>query len=141
MVVATANDQPENRALLRGPRETAEAYGARMQEMQGARLSKGATAIAGNFVMIDHGGGEYSLDAHLVPGSVRVRVGERLAGGAPLGKLGSSGISTEPHLHFQVSDAPDPLNCAGIPVDFRDVSLPYADFPRPILSGDVVVAK
>ena len=141
VVLATANDQAENTALLRRPAESAEAYGARMQELQGALLSKGAAAIAGNFVILDHGGSEYSLYAHLVPGSVRVKVGEHVAGGAPIGMLGSSGNSTEPHLHFQVCDAPDPLGCAGIPVEFQDVALPYADFPRPLQSGDVVVAK
>ncbi len=141
VVVAAVNDQPENPAILRRPGETADAYGARMQELQGALLSKGAAAIAGNLVMIDHGGDEYSLYAHLIPGSVRVKIGDKLSGGAPLGKLGSSGNSTEPHLHFQVCDAPDPLACAGIPVEFQDIALPYADYPRPLQSGDIVVAK
>ena len=141
LIARVANDQPENAAMLRRPDETAEAYGARMQETQGMLLSKGAGGIAGNFVMIDHENGEYSLYAHLQPGSVRVRTGERIAAGAQLGKLGSSGNSTEPHLHFQVCDAPDPLACAGIPVQFRDVTLPYADYPREVQSGDVVFAK
>ena len=141
VIVRVANDQPENATMLRRPDETAEAYGARTQETQGMLLSKGAGGIAGNFVMIDHENGEYSLYAHLQPGSVRVRTGERIAAGAQLGKLGSSGNSTEPHLHFQVCDAPDPLACAGIPVQFRDVTLPYADFPREVQSGDVVFAK
>ena len=141
VVVAAVNDQPENTALLRRPAESADAYGARMQELQGALLSKGTSAIAGNHVIIDHGGAEYSVYAHLVPGGVRVKVGERVAAGAPIGRLGSSGNSTEPHLHFQVCDAPDPLACAGISVEFQDISLPYSDYPCPLLSRDVVVAK
>jgi len=32
-----------------------------------------------------------------------------------------------PHLRFQVCDGPDPLACAGIPVRFGSVTLPYAD--------------
>ena len=91
--------------------------------------------------MIDHGNGEYSLYAHMQPGSVHVQVGDRIAAGAELGKLGSSGNSTEPHLHFQVCDAPTPMACAGIPLQFQNVTLPFADYPRPLQSGDVVVAK
>ncbi len=141
VVAAAANDQPENAAVLRRLDETAEAYGARMQDIQGALLMKGTAGVAGNYVVIDHGNGEYSLYAHLQPGSVRVQVGDRVAVGARLGKLGSSGNSTEPHLHFQVCDAADPLMCAGIPVQFQNTTLPFADYPRPMQSGDVVVAN
>jgi murein DD-endopeptidase MepM/ murein hydrolase activator NlpD len=141
VVTAAVNDEPENAAVLRRPDETDEAYGARLQEMQAGLLSKGTRAVAGNHVVIDHGGGEYSLYAHLQPGTVRVRVGDRIAAGARLGRLGSSGNSTEPHLHFQVCDTPDPLVCAGIPVQFQGVTLPFADYPRPLQSGDVVIAR
>lgn len=141
IVTAAVNDQPENPAALRRPDETDEAYGARVQEIQMSLLGKGASGIAGNYVMINHGNGEHSLYAHMQPGSVRVRAGEKVAAGAQLGKLGSSGNSTEPHLHFQVCDAPDPMACAGIPVQFVNISLPYADYPRPLQSGDVVLAK
>ena len=139
-VAMTVNDQPEDVATLRRPGETAEAYGQRVQALQGALMARGVRAIAGNLVMLDHGNGEYSLYAHLVPGSVTVRVGDKVSAGAPLGKLGSSGNSTEPHLHFQVCDAPDPLGCAGIPVAFDNIELPFADYPRPVQSGDVVIA-
>lgn len=141
VVVAVVDDQPEDPATLRKPEEADDAYAARVQELQAGLLARGTSTIAGNHVMIDHRNGEYSLYAHLRPGSVRVRVGDRVASGAPLGRLGSSGNSTEPHLHFQVCDAPDPLGCAGIPVQFQNVTLPYADYPRPLQSGDVVVSK
>jgi len=58
-----------------------------------------------------------------------------------VGKLGSSGNSTEPHLHFHVCDSNDPLISAGIPVNFSNVTIQWADVPRPIQSGDVVIAK
>jgi murein DD-endopeptidase MepM/ murein hydrolase activator NlpD len=140
VVVAVVNDQPQDIAVLRRPGESAGAYGARQEETQSALLARGPAAIAGNHVMIDHGNGEYSLYAHLQPGG-GVRVGDRIKAGAPLGRLGSSGNATEPHLHFQVCDAPDPLACAGIPIQFQGVELPYADYPRPLQSGDVVVAN
>jgi murein DD-endopeptidase MepM/ murein hydrolase activator NlpD len=140
-VIRTENDQPEDASAMQRPNETQEAYFARLQKEQGERLARGLTAITGNYVMIDHGKNEYSLYAHLQPGSVRVHVGDQVKVGDVIGKLGSSGNSTEPHLHFHVCDKPDALMCAGIPVNFSNVTIQWADLPRPIQSGDVVIAK
>ena len=107
-------------------------------ERQAARLEKGR--ILGNYVMIDHGKSEFSLYAHLKPGSVRVKAGDQVKAGDVIGKLGSSGNSTEPHLHFHVTDNPDPAG-AGIPMNFSNVTILWADLPRPIQSGDIVIAK
>jgi murein DD-endopeptidase MepM/ murein hydrolase activator NlpD len=140
-VISAANDQPEDPSAMQRPNETQEAYFARLQKEQGERLAKGLTAITGNCVMIDHGKNEFSLYAHLQPGSVRVHIGDQVKAGDVIGKLGSSGNSTEPHLHFHVCDKPDPLMCAGIPVNFGNVTIQWADLPRPLQSGDVVIAK
>lgn len=140
-VVGAVNDQPEDATALRQPDESAETYFTRLQKSQAAHLSEGAAGIAGNYVMIDHGKGEYSLYAHLQPGSVKVRAGDNVKAGVVIGKLGSSGNSTEPHLHFQVCDQSDPLRCAGTPVNFRNVTVEWADAPRPLQSGDIVTAK
>jgi Peptidase family M23 len=140
-VIGAANDQPEDPSAMQRPNETQEAYFARLQKEQGERLAKGLKAITGNYVMIDHGKDEYSVYAHLQPGSVRVHVGDQVKAGDVIGKLGSSGNSTEPHLHFHVCDKPDPLMCAGIPVNFSNITVQWADLPRPIQSGDVVIAK
>ncbi len=139
-VIIAVNDVPEDTGVLKRPGETDEAYGARLQQSQGELLAKGEAALAGDYVMIDHGNGEYSLYAHMKPGSLKVKVGDVVKSGQPIGQLGSSGNSTEPHLHFQVCDAPRPLSCAGIPINFVGLRLPYADFPRPPQSGDIVVA-
>ena len=140
-VTSVANNQQEDPSAMQRPNETQEAYFARLQKEQGERLAKGLTAITGNYVMIDHGKNEYSLYAHLQPDSVRVHVGDQVKTGDVIGKLGSSGNSTEPHLHFHVCDKPDPLMCAGIPVNFSNITIQWADLPRPIQSGDVVIAK
>ena len=140
-VIRAVNDQPEDPSAMQRPNETQEAYFARLQKEQGERLANGLTAITGNYVMIDHGKDEYSLYGHLQPGSVRVHVGDLVKAGDVIGKLGSSGNSTEPHLHFHVCDKPDPLMCAGIPVNFSNVTIQWADLPRPIQSGDIVIAK
>jgi murein DD-endopeptidase MepM/ murein hydrolase activator NlpD len=140
-VTSAANDQQEDPSAMQRPNETQEAYFARLQKEQGERLAKGLTAITGNYVMIDHGKNEYSLYAHLQPGSVGVHVGDQVKAGDVIGKLGSSGNSTEPHLHFHVCDKPDPLMCAGVPVNFGNITIQWADLPRPIQSGDVIMAK
>src|SRR5205823_857113 len=108
---------------------------------QTARIEKGVSAVTGNYVAIEHGAGEYSMYLHLAPASVRVAVGDRVKAGDIIGKLGSSGNSTEPHLHFQVCDRPEPLSCAAIPARFANVTLPLADLPRAIQSGDIVITR
>jgi len=140
-VIGAVSDHPEDPSAMQRPNETQVAYFARLQKEQGERLAKGLTAITGNYVMIDHGKNEYSLYAHLQPGSVRVHAGDQVQAGDMIGKLGSSGNSTEPHLHFHVCDKPDLLMCAGVPMDFSNVTIQWADLPRPIQSGDFVVAK
>jgi murein DD-endopeptidase MepM/ murein hydrolase activator NlpD len=140
-VIEAENGQPEDPTAMQQPDESQEAYFARLQKDQGNRLAKGMTSITGNYVMIDHGQSEYSLYAHLQSGSVRVKVGDQIRAGDVIGKLGSSGNSTEPHLHFHVCDNANPLLCAGIPVNFSNVTIQWADLPRPIQSGDIVIAK
>jgi murein DD-endopeptidase MepM/ murein hydrolase activator NlpD len=71
--------------------------------------------IAGNHIIEDLGGGRYAMYAHLQPGSLRVKAGQKVKRGDVLGLLGNSGNSTEPHLHFQVMDRPSPLGAEGLP--------------------------
>ena len=73
---------------------------------------------AGNHVIQDIGGGRWVLYAHLSPGSVAVRVGDTLRPGQQIGRVGNSGSSTAPHLHFQVMDRPLALNAVGLPFVF-----------------------
>lgn len=51
-------------------------------------------------VMIDHGAGWITLYGHLE--RVDVSVGDNVRAGTPLGRSGNTGISTGPHLHFEV---------------------------------------
>lgn len=71
--------------------------------------------VGGNHVIIDLGQGRYAFYAHMVPGSIGVKVGDEVRRGQVLGKLGNSGNSDAPHLHFHVGDAPSPLGSEGIP--------------------------
>jgi murein DD-endopeptidase MepM/ murein hydrolase activator NlpD len=137
-VVRASDGRAEDPAMLQQPGESDEAYWKRHAKLQNTLLSQGVDQLAGNYVMIDHGNGEFSLYAHMQPGSVRVKVGDSVKVGDVLGKLGSSGNSTEPHLHFHVCDHPDPLMCAGVPIEFSNISLLWADGPRALQSGDIV---
>ena len=57
--------------------------------------------IYGNYVNIDHGGW-YSLYGHLLKGSVRVKVGDKVKKGDIIGQMGDSGWSRGQHLHFEL---------------------------------------
>jgi murein DD-endopeptidase len=72
----------------------------------------------GNYVALDIGGGRHAFYEHLEPGSVRVRVGQRVRSGEVIGALGFTGDSTGPHLHFHVADANSPLGAEGVPYVF-----------------------
>ena len=137
-VIEMADDQSEDTTAMQRPNETQEAYFERLQKEQAERLEKGS--VLGNYVVIDHGQSEFSLYAHFKPGSVRVRKGDQVKSGDVIGQLGSSGNSTEPHLHFQITDKPD-LGGAGIPMNFSNLTILWADYPRPLQSGDIVIAK
>ncbi|HRX69840.1 MAG: M23 family metallopeptidase [Candidatus Competibacteraceae bacterium] len=72
----------------------------------------------GNHIILDLGRGAYVLYAHLQPGSVQVRAGDRVQRGQVLGRVGNSGNSIAPHLHLQVMDAPSGLVANGLPYVF-----------------------
>jgi hypothetical protein len=77
-----------------------------------------AADAGGNHVVVAIGHGHYAFYAHLQPGSVRVKVGDRVSVGETLGLLGNSGNSNAPHLHFQLMAGPTPLASNGIPFRF-----------------------
>jgi murein DD-endopeptidase MepM/ murein hydrolase activator NlpD len=74
--------------------------------------------LAGNYVIIEGEVG-FAMYGHLRNGSVGVRPGEGVDAGVHIGRVGNSGNTTLPHLHFQLMDGPDPLTARGLPCAFR----------------------
>lgn len=101
-----------------------------MMVIDGLRDLGGPSAVVGNHVVIDHGDGVFSLSAHVRRGTATVTVGERVAAGDVIGRVGNSGNTSEPHLHFQLMDRPSPLRAAGLPMRFRGVDQPAGAFDR-----------
>ena len=74
--------------------------------------------IGGNYVIVQIGDGVFAFYAHMRPGSLRVKVGDRVRRGDILGLLGNSGNSSEPHLHFHICSASSEFACEGLPYTF-----------------------
>ncbi|MGH7879428.1 MAG: M23 family metallopeptidase [Candidatus Binataceae bacterium] len=71
--------------------------------------------IAGNHIIEDLGGGHFAAYAHLRPGTITVKPGQRVHASEVIAHLGNTGNSSEPHLHFQLCDAPAFLHAEGLP--------------------------
>ena len=84
------------------------------------------TATAGNCVIIDHGNSEHSVMMHMQQGSVRVKAGERVAAGEVIGRLGNSGNSFGPHLHYQLQSGPQLFHDQALPFKFQGSDVPLS---------------
>ena len=88
----------------------------------------------GNYVKVTHPDGKSTFYGHMKNGTVQVRTGDTVTCGQRLGKVGSSGWSTGPHLHFEPrydtnrSDDPFGGPCGG-PVSFWVEQGAYDDLP------------
>ena len=78
----------------------------------------GVQVVAGNYVVLKKTDGLYAALVHLQCGSLTVSAGQHVKKGDVLGKVGHSGNSTAPHLHFQLMDSIDLRSAKGIPCGF-----------------------
>jgi murein DD-endopeptidase MepM/ murein hydrolase activator NlpD len=67
--------------------------------------------------------GRYASYAHLQPGSLRVKAGDTVREGQSLARIGNSGNSFAPHLHFQLGDSAELLASEGLPFALREFEL------------------
>lgn len=78
-------------------------------------------AVFGNYIVIDHGNGEFSHLGHLKRESIRVRKGDRVRQGQAIAEAGASGTSLFPHLHYQLATRAG-LDGEGLPVRFDQLT-------------------
>ena len=141
-VVEVATDATEANDRLQRPGESAKDFEMRTIMAQNELLAKSYKAPLGNYVILRHAGGEYSHYVHLKQGSVKVKAGDTVTRGQVIGQLGHTGNSTEPHLHFQLTDGPDPLYSRSVPIVFKDLFVEGLAYEgRPLQSGWVVTTK
>jgi murein DD-endopeptidase MepM/ murein hydrolase activator NlpD len=77
----------------------------------------------GNSVLLKTQHNEYILLAHFKQGTVKVKQGEKVKAGQPLGQCGNSGNSSQPHLHFHIQDEEDFNQATGIKCFFTQVKI------------------
>ncbi len=88
------------------------------------REMAGVRRIVGNHLVLDLGDGTHSLYAHLSRGSLTVAEGDRVRAGQMLARCGNSGNSSEPHVHFQLMDGPDPDTAHILPFTWHGLGVP-----------------
>lgn len=75
----------------------------------------------GNYIIIDHGDGLFSVLGHLKKGSLKVKLGARVKEGQHLASAGASGSSLFAHLHYQLMDGQNTATAEGVPSYFKDI--------------------
>jgi murein DD-endopeptidase MepM/ murein hydrolase activator NlpD len=73
---------------------------------------------AGNYLVIEHPGGEFSSYMHLKEASLRVKVGDDVVVGDHVAEVGNTGDSFGAHLHFQITDSQDLIKGRSLPFAF-----------------------
>ena len=76
----------------------------------GVIVRAGTSPSYGRYVEVKHEGGLTSFYAHLGRIERGAKAGATVSGGTVIGRIGSSGISTGPHLHFEMRRGETPLN-------------------------------
>jgi hypothetical protein len=82
-----------------------------------AKVKAAPMQFYGNYLVIDHGNGEFSLLGHIQKGSLSVKVGDKVQRGQLVARIGNSGSSNNPHVHYELRTGKD-LKAEGLPGNF-----------------------
>lgn len=124
-VIDSFNEFPENPP----------GFGSRLAKLEWDRLKKKygfITGLAGNYITLKHPGNEYSFYGHIIPGSLTVKKGNLVKQGQIIGRVGNSGNSDAPHLHFQLMNGPSILTGRGLPCPFTNLK-DMMGYPLPFI--------
>ena len=122
-IIGIANDLPDN-----------EFYTAPLFDVD-AHLKAPEASMAkhfGNYALIDHGNDEFSVLAHMRKGSLQGILGDRVIQGELLGRIGTSGDSFFPHIHYQFQNGRSFLKSEGLPSKFKSFYLVVGSATRRI---------
>lgn len=86
-------------------------------------IPKTTEDYGGNHVILEIAPNVFALYLHLHPGSLTVKVGDVVKAGAPLAKIGNTGPSAGPHLHFGLYGKPDPSAGRSLPFVFDSLTM------------------
>jgi hypothetical protein len=128
--VVVASDGVAERGWVHSLRES----WAALKTVRQFRRTCDPRVLAGNYVVIE-GGGAFSLYAHLAPGTLAVVAGQQVSAGDVVGRVGHTGNSTAPHLHFQLMDSGDAVHARGVACAFADYSVERNGVWEPVHNG------
>jgi hypothetical protein len=90
----------------------------------------------GNHVKIQHDDGRVSWLLHMQPNSIRVKAGDHVRASQFIGKVGFSGDSLFPHLHYNVTDGPN-YPSQGVPSYFKHFVRVLGERRIPVSKGQI----
>ena len=105
-------------------------------------IKRNPKSLMGNYLVIDHGNGEYSVMAHMKQGSLGVKPGDRVDRGQPVGQVGLSGDAYMVHVHYELVAGTE-FDVEGLPSSFsgfgkwvgpRSIPAPR----RPLDTGEIL---
>jgi hypothetical protein len=92
--------------------------------------------VDGNHIVLKIGNNAYAFYAHLLKGSLRVKVGDRVRKGQVIARLGNTGNANASHLHFHVMNGPSVLGSSGIPYVLDSFQYQGQISPQQLASAD-----
>jgi archaellum component FlaG (FlaF/FlaG flagellin family) len=124
LVIEVVSDLPENTFTSTG-------------EAQSPSLNEAKDPMGfGNHVKIQHADGRVSWLLHMQPSSIRVRVGDHVRDEQLIGRVGFSGDSLFPHLHYNVTDGPS-YPSQGVPSYFKQLVRVLGERRIPLSEGQI----